>query len=95
MVSVTISMAQRLVRKLCNFCKVENTLNEEETKIINEILNGMKEEGKDLSKYLQKYNIKEGEAKIFKATGCEKCNSTGFSGRIGIFEAIKLTQSRK
>ncbi|MEK9181684.1 MAG: GspE/PulE family protein [Patescibacteria group bacterium] len=92
--ALSISMAQRLVRKLCNSCKVENTPNEEETKIINEILNGMKEEGKDLSKYLQKYNIKEGEAfKIFKATGCEKCNSTGFSGRIGIFEAIKTNEA--
>ncbi len=88
--ALSISMAQRLIRKLCNSCKKESAPNEEEIKIIKTILKGIKEEGKDL----QKYNIKDSETlKIYKAVGCEKCNSTGYNGRIGIFEAIRTDEA--
>ncbi|MEI6887017.1 MAG: GspE/PulE family protein [bacterium] len=29
---------------------------------------------------------------IYKSVGCEKCNSTGYSGRIGIFEVLKMNE---
>ena len=92
--ALSLSMAQRLVRKLCHFCKKENAPNEKEQKIIKLILDGMKEEGKDPLKYLPKYNIKSDVTfKIFSPVGCEKCNSIGYSGRIGIFEAIKTDEA--
>ncbi len=88
--ALSLSIAQRLVRKLCQFCKKEHTLNEKEAKIIKFILDGMKEEGKDFSKY----NIKQDKSlKIFSAVGCEQCNSIGYSGRIGIFEAIRTDEA--
>jgi type IV pilus assembly protein PilB len=31
--------------------------------------------------------------KLFQSVGCEKCNLTGFKGRIGIFEAIKTDET--
>jgi len=84
--ALSLSMAQRLVRKLCKFCKKESVPTAEEDKKIKIILDGMKAEGKDLAKY----NIKlEKSSKIFAPVGCEKCNATGYTGRIGIFEAIK------
>src|SRR3989338_7597153 len=50
----------------------------------------MREEGKDLSKY----NVKPDESfKIFSPVGCDKCNKIGYSGRIGIFEAIKTDEA--
>ena len=49
----------------------------------------MKEEGKNLLKY----NIKDGSLKIFSPVGCEKCNNIGYSGRIGVFEAIKTDEA--
>ena len=27
--------------------------------------------------------------KIYEAVGCEKCNSTGYKGRVGLYEGIK------
>lgn len=83
--ALSLSIAQRLVRKLCNFCKKENAPTEEEAKIIKIVLDSIKEEGKDLAKY----NINSDTAfKIFSPVGCEKCNKIGYKGRIGIFEAI-------
>ena len=50
----------------------------------------MKEEGKDVSKY----NIhNEGELKFYGAVGCDKCNMTGYKGRMGIFEAIRTDEN--
>jgi type II secretory ATPase GspE/PulE/Tfp pilus assembly ATPase PilB-like protein len=83
-------MAQRLVRKLCTVCKKESAANQEELKTIQAVLDSMKAEGKDLSKY----NIKaDGEFKIFSPVGCDTCNNIGYKGRIGIFEAIKTDEA--
>ena len=92
--ALSLSLAQRLVRKLCKFCKKENIPTEEEVKIIKLVIDSMKEEGKDLLNYLPKYNIKpDASFKIFSPVGCEKCNNIGYSGRIGIFEAIKTDEA--
>ncbi len=76
--AISMAIAQRLVRRLCDYCKEEIVL-----------------EGKDLELMKSVYNsIKEQEVewsdKVHKAseTGCDKCNETGYKGRIGVFEAI-------
>ena len=88
--ALSLSIAQRLVRKLCQFCKKENAPTEREAKIIKLVLDSMTEEGKDFSSH----NIKiDKPFKIFSPVGCEKCNSIGYSGRIGVFEAIKTDEA--
>lgn len=83
--ALSLSIAQRLVRKLCTFCKKEKTLTDEESKTIKLVMDTIKDEGKSLSNY----NINpDAPFKVFTSVGCEKCNMTGFTGRIGIFEAI-------
>ncbi len=84
--ALTLAVAERLVRKLCQFCKKESVPTEKEEQIIKIIIAKMKAEGKDLTRY----NLhEEGPYKIFSAVGCDKCNSLGYKGRLGIFEAIK------
>ena len=83
--ALSVSLAQRLVRKLCKFCKQEKEPNEDEKRKINLVLDTLREEKKDF----KKYNINPDSLKIWSAPGCEKCNQTGYSGRIGIFEAIR------
>src|SRR3989339_1395699 len=88
--ALSMSIAQRLVRKLCTFCKKEKIPTEEENKIIKLVLDSIKTEGKNLSKY----NINpDASFKIFSPVGCEKCNKLGYKGRIGIFEAIKTDEA--
>lgn len=88
--ALSLSIAQRLVRKLCTFCKIEKTSTEKEIKIIKTIMDGIKEEGKNLSNY----NINpDAPIKIYSPVGCEKCNMIGYKGRIGIFEAIKTDEA--
>ncbi len=87
--ALSLSIAQRLVRKLCAVCKKETVPSEEEQKTITLVMNSIKEEGKSLANY----NINpDAPLKMFTPVGCEKCNMTGFAGRIGIFEAIKTDE---
>jgi len=83
--ALSLSIAQRLVRKLCVYCKKEKIQTEEEKNTIKIVLDSIKEEGKDLSKYNIDINK---EFKVYTSVGCEKCNLTGYKGRMGIFEAI-------
>jgi type II secretory ATPase GspE/PulE/Tfp pilus assembly ATPase PilB-like protein len=43
-----------------------------------------------LNKDLHQY-FKEKTVRLYKSKGCDKCNGTGFKGRIGIFEFIYIT----
>ena len=88
--ALSLSIAQRLVRKLCPFCKVEKTPTEEEAKVMKLIMDGIKEEGKNLENYHINPNA---PIKLFSPAGCEKCNMIGYKGRIGIFEAIKTDET--
>lgn len=88
--ALSLSIAQRLVRKLCPFCKIEKPLETKQENTIRSIINGMKQEGKDL----KKYGIDENTTyKLFHPVGCDKCNITGYKGRIGIFEAIDTDEA--
>ncbi len=84
--ALSISLAQRLVRKLCKECKKESPATPAQAKTIQAILAGMKAEGKNIANY----KIADtADFRLWTAPGCDKCNSTGYKGRIGIFEAIK------
>ncbi|HPJ21561.1 MAG TPA: ATPase, T2SS/T4P/T4SS family [Clostridia bacterium] len=70
-------VAQRLVRVLCKECKEEYNISR------SELLN-----------ILPDFPIEpnEDETKIYKATGCVQCNNTGYSGRMGIYEFLEVTE---
>ncbi|MEI7810002.1 MAG: GspE/PulE family protein [bacterium] len=88
--ALSLSIAQRLVRKLCPVCKKEKIPTEEEAKTMKMVIDTIKEEGKDL----RNYNIDPNATfKLYEAVGCDKCNMTGYKGRLGIFEAIKTDEA--
>ncbi len=88
--ALSLSMAQRLIRKLCENCKHEKMPTPEEAAKIKKILSDAVADGKDLSTYGV---TPDQEIKLWEAPGCEKCNMTGFKGRMGIFEAIYNDES--
>ena len=87
--ALTLSIAQRLVRKLCLVCKAERPVKPEEEALLRKILKGAADAGKNI----QNYNLTaDMPIKLFTAPGCPACNKTGFKGRMGIFEAIKTDE---
>jgi len=82
--TLSIAIAQRLVRRLCDFCKKKIKPKKEISELIlNEIENLPPLIKKDLQ--LPKSLF------IYQAKGCKKCNNTGFSGRIAVFEVLSMT----
>jgi len=84
--ALSLSIAQRLIRKLCNDCKKEHAITDDDKKAINDIIEKAKENKKDIANYGVDLSA---PFKIYEAVGCDKCNKTGYKGRMGIFEAIK------
>ena len=88
--ALSLSIAQRLVRKLCKECKVERPATEAETTLLRKIL----QRAHDAGKNIEAYNLTvDTPIKLFTAPGCPACNKTGFKGRMGIFEAIKRDEA--
>jgi type IV pilus assembly protein PilB len=83
--ALALSIAQRLVRKLCIYCKKERTITEEELITINQIIEKGKLHNKNLADYGVDFSV---PFKLFEPIGCLECNNTGYKGQIGIFEAI-------
>ncbi|MBI5139720.1 type II/IV secretion system protein [Candidatus Nomurabacteria bacterium] len=71
--TVSIAIGQRLVRKICEKCKAEKIITEEEYKRISEAT-------KDATILSNK--------KYFYGKGCESCNHSGYLGRIVIAETL-------
>ncbi|MFA5001296.1 MAG: type II/IV secretion system protein [Candidatus Paceibacterota bacterium] len=79
--ALTLSIAQRLLRKLCEHCKQEVEPEPWAKELIEKVLASIKKKRPELI---------PAEIKIYKNVGCEKCHGTGFKGREGIFEAIVM-----
>ena len=72
--TVEAVLAQRLVRKICAFCRTEFTPSPE---VAMEL--GMTPEESSLKKF-------------FYGKGCEKCNNTGYKGRMGLYELLVMNE---
>src|SRR3989344_4868980 len=84
--SLTVAMAQRLIRRLCEKCKEQYSPNEEEKKLLETILLAVPEGYKSEIP-------PSGVSVAWKAKGCSECNNTGYKGREGIFEIISVDEA--
>ncbi|MFH1462732.1 MAG: GspE/PulE family protein [bacterium] len=82
--AVNLAVAQRLIRKICEKCGKPQTASALD---LEKIKNGLK----NLPETVKIPEVKKG-LKIPAAKGCKFCNSTGYQGRIGIFEAFLMDQ---
>ncbi len=81
--SINVVGAQRLVRKICGYCRKEVVLTKAVEEVIQKELIGIPDD------YFEGLDRKK--IKVFKGEGCEKCGHTGYSGRMGIFEVLPTT----
>jgi len=71
-------MAQRLVRKLCPYCKKKLNISNEMKSILN------------IDEIVKKYDFINIDP--YKAIGCEKCAYTGYKGRVPVAEIIPFNE---
>jgi len=83
--TLSIAIAQRLIRKLCPHCKKKMKPDRETKKIILEEIENFPP--------VVKKNLKLSETLyVYEPVGCKRCNNVGYSGRIGIFEILEMTE---
>ena len=77
--ALNVSIAQRLVRKLCPACKKEIPLEGASKEVVDKIL----------AKILDPIYLEDIQREhLWTAVGCPECTGLGFKGRIGVYEAI-------
>jgi len=92
------SLAQRLVRRVCKFCKEEydppKEILDELKDILQEINSNKLLMTKDveISKLVKQFLNQDG-LKLYRGKGCQKCTNTGYKGRIGIYELLTNSDS--
>lgn len=76
--TVNVVIGQRLVRKICPHCKEEHKLTEGEEKAVKDL---------GAEKFLDQ------NKRLFRGKGCDKCNESGYKGRIGIYEVMPIDEA--
>jgi type II secretory ATPase GspE/PulE/Tfp pilus assembly ATPase PilB-like protein len=86
--TLNLAIAQRLVRKICEKCRASAPLSDEEISFASNF--------PELKELFKKKGYPSLEKALFyKGAGCKSCGQTGYSGRIGIFECIEMTDTIK
>lgn len=84
---LNLAVAQRLLRRLCPTCKIQDTANEAERKIIDDGIREMPPAyGAEYKK--DKYVVFRPNTK----NPCKECGGKAFKGRIAIFEMLEMTR---
>jgi type IV pilus assembly protein PilB len=89
--TVNVIVAQRLLRKICDRCKVSVELTKDvsvwggEDEKSAALVNAMDE------KLIAKHLGAGRSLRIYKGKGCPVCHHTGYRGRVGIFEVLEVT----
>jgi general secretion pathway protein E len=91
--SITIVFAQRLMRKLCPFCKKSYVLNDENIKLLAEKIDINTNINNNLNIADNNLTIIKGILKsgnFYIQTGCKECGFTGYKGRTAIYEILEV-----
>ena len=75
-------IAQRLVRKICQFCKIPATLSPTVLEKINYLLRSLPKSAEVTL---------PGQLRFYHSPGCAKCKNLGYMGRTGIYEVMEVT----
>ncbi len=80
--AVNVAIGQRLARRICPHCKVEDNLSQE---VIGEVKNHLEKISKTSNINIPK------EFKFYKGEGCAACSGLGYKGRVGLYEVAEMT----
>lgn len=75
--SMTCIVGQRVARKICDYCKESYTPSQEVVGDIKKVLGSL---------------LTKDKFELYRGKKCSECNETGYSGRVGIFEVLPITE---
>ena len=81
-------IGQRLTRRVCDACKTETNLSEEQLAFVKKVTSEIPPASGEMVK-------PESEWKFYKGNGCDVCNHSGYKGRVGIYEILTMSDEIK
>jgi type IV pilus assembly protein PilB len=84
--SLSMLLSQRLVRKLCPFCKKKISPGFKMKQLIQKEVSSLSLSAKRENK------LSTSDIQTWEAVGCKKCKNSGFSGRMAVFETLEMTK---
>jgi type IV pilus assembly protein PilB len=78
--ALRLVVAQRLIRRLCRECKRPLPMDSEQRRLL---LESLSDAGRDIVR----------GATLYEAVGCPACSASGYRGRVGIFEILRVTEN--
>ncbi len=84
--SLNAVVGQRLCRKICEKCRQEASLKPEDLEVVKTEIDALPEP--------EKAAAKKG-GKFYVGKGCDACGSSGYKGRIGIYEVLNMSEPIK
>ncbi len=89
--TTNIIIAQRLVRRICPYCKQEFKLTAQNIEDLQKVVDPKIM----LDLFKQNKCLQPGEQKMqewifYRGAGCHRCNNEGYKGRIGIYEILEV-----
>lgn len=94
------TIAQRLVRRICENCRVPHTI---DSRALNNLCENfgidpalfslpVKKSSGGLHYLSNEENRTADSFTFYKSNGCQACNGTGYKGRIGVFEVLNINE---
>ncbi|HOM77914.1 MAG TPA: ATPase, T2SS/T4P/T4SS family [bacterium] len=95
--TINVVVAQRLVRRICQYCKEELTPPEEVQQEMRAILHPLDPSKvatttRDKSIIEAMKKLSNPQLTVYKGKGCDKCGNTGYHGRVGKFEVLNVSE---
>lgn len=84
--ALNVVLAQRLVRRLCEFCAIEQKPSESEKTFLLKIIENLRKRG---------VSLPPNSEKIKYPQGCPKCSKTWFNGQIALIEVLYISENIK
>ncbi len=79
--TVNVIVAQRLIRKICEMCRVSIDIS------MDELRQNMPED------VIRRHFGNHEQVRIFRGKGCKVCHNSGYAGRVGIFEVLEVSSA--
>ncbi len=82
--AINMAMGQRLLRRLCEHCKIEQPPTDSQLENITKLLGPIQE----------KFKLPplDTSLKIYFPSACAECNNSGYKGRVGVYEIFTITR---
>jgi len=81
--TIELIIAQRLVRRMCKYCKRPVKSSPQLIELVKKALDRLEVKGEVDPKLVK-------NLQFFEAPGCEKCNNIGYKGRVGLYEVFHM-----